>query len=145
MEPRPRVLIVEDDPGLRTLLRVALGAEFELDETDNGEEALRLITDRRYDAVLLDVVLAAGQRGYTVCHAMRQMPRGRDVKIIFCTAMGGVPGRSRGFEVGADAYVTKPFSPLGRRAQLQELLSETRASESKRRVARESEGNYAGP
>jgi CheY-like chemotaxis protein len=95
MEPRPRVLIVEDDPGLRTLLRVALGAEFELDETDNGEEALRLITDRRYDAVLLDVVLAAGQSGYTVCHAMRQMPRGRDVKIIFCTAMGGVPGRSR--------------------------------------------------
>lgn len=130
MEPMPRVLIVEDDPGLRALLRIALGAEFDLDETDNGEEALHLMTNRCYDAVLLDVVLAAGQSGYSVCHAMRQMPLGRDVKIIFCTAMGGVTGRSRGFEVGADAYVTKPFSPMGLRAQLKELLSETRAPES---------------
>jgi DNA-binding response OmpR family regulator len=122
MEPRPRVLIVEDDVGLRTLLRIALGADFELGETDNGEEALRLLMERRYDAVLLDVVLATGQSGYTVCHAMRQMPEGHDLKIIFCTAMGGVTGRSRGFEAGADAYVTKPFSPIGLRQQLLELL-----------------------
>jgi DNA-binding response OmpR family regulator len=123
MEPRPRVLIVEDDTGLRTLLRIALGADFELGETDNGEEALRLLTQRRYDAVLLDVVLAAGQSGYSVCHAIRQMPEYRGLKIIFCTALGGVTGRSRGFEVGADAYVTKPFSPIGLRQQLQELLA----------------------
>jgi DNA-binding response OmpR family regulator len=76
MEPRPRVLIVEDDSGLRTLLRIALGTDFELGETDNGEEALRLLTERRYGAVLLDVVLAAGRSGYSVCHAMRQMPAG---------------------------------------------------------------------
>jgi DNA-binding response OmpR family regulator len=124
MEPRPRVLIVEDDPGLRRLLRVSLATDFELDETDNGDDALRLLADRRFDAVLLDVVLAAGQSGYSICHAMRQLPQGRDVKIIFCTAMGGVTGRSRGFEVGADAYVTKPFSPNSLRVQLKDLLTE---------------------
>src|SRR3954463_3355820 len=130
MEPRPRILIVEDDSGLRTLLRIALGADFELGETDNGDEALRLLTERRSAAVLLDVVLAAGQSGYAVCHAMCQMPEGQDLKIIFCTAMGGVAGRSRGFEAGADAYVTKPFSPIGLRQQLLDSLAASPATDS---------------
>jgi DNA-binding response OmpR family regulator len=129
MEPRPGVLIVEDDAGLRRLLRVSLGTEFDLEESDNGEDALRLLTDRPFDAVLLDVVLAAGQSGYSICHAMRLLPGSGDVKIIFCTAIGGVTGRSRGFAVGADAYVTKPFSPNGLRVQLKELLTEPPASE----------------
>jgi DNA-binding response OmpR family regulator len=126
MQPRPRVLVVEDEPRVRELIRLTLSREFDVDEADNGEDALRVVAARHYDAVLLDVVLAAGQSGYTICDAMRRLPGGRDLKIVFCTAIGGVAGRSRGVEVGADAYVTKPFSPSALLAQLRSLIQESR-------------------
>jgi DNA-binding response OmpR family regulator len=125
MEPRPRVLIVEDEPGVRQLLRATLGRDFDVDEADNGEVALRQVAALRYDVILLDVVLAADQSGYTICDAIRRLPSGQDVKIVFCTAIGGVAGRSRGIEAGADACVTKPFSPSALLAQLRGLLPET--------------------
>jgi DNA-binding response OmpR family regulator len=124
MAARPRVLIVEDEPRVRELLRATLSAEFDVDEADNGEDALRVVAARRYDAVLLDVVLSAGQSGYSICDAIRRLPGGQDLRIVFCTAIGGVAGRRRGVEAGADAYVTKPFSPTALLAQLKSLLAE---------------------
>ena len=77
---------------------------------------------RHYDLVVLDVELAAGQSGYSLCAALRRLPRGRSLKIIFVTGIGGVVGRSRAVEAGADAYVTKPFSPRILLAQVHALL-----------------------
>ena len=123
MSTQPRILIVEDDPALRLLIRRALEPDFSVDEADNGEDALRVIGARQYDVVLLDVMLGPGISGYSVCAGIRQLPGGRDLKIAFCTAMAGITGRRTAHEMGADLLISKPFSPSGLRQELRQLLA----------------------
>ena len=126
MVAKRRILIVEDDPRTRALLRDTLQDDFAVDEADTGADALRVAATRQYDLALLDVELAEGQSGYSLCAGLRRLPQGQALKIVFLTGLGGVTGRSRGVEAGADAYVTKPFSPTALLAQLHELLSLSR-------------------
>ncbi len=122
MDAKPAVLIVEDEPGLRHLLRLALSHEFDVDEARDGAEALRRVGNRQYDLILLDVMLP-GQDGYRICEAIREMPQAGEPKIVFCTGRGGIGGRTRGREVGAEGYVVKPFSPNALVVQLKSVLA----------------------
>lgn len=102
------ILVVDDEERIRRLLRMYLEKEgYLIDEAEDGETALKMATDKDYDLVLLDLMLP-GIDGIEVCSRLRQI---KATPIIMLTAKGEETNRVHGFEVGADDYVVKPFSP----------------------------------
>jgi len=112
------VLLVEDDPALRTGLRGALASEgLGVVEARDGDEGLRAARAQTFDLIVLDVMLP-GRSGFEVLKALRD--GGDDTDVLLLTARGDEVDRVLGFELGADDYVTKPFS-------LRELLARVKA------------------
>jgi two-component system phosphate regulon response regulator PhoB len=108
---QPRLLLVEDDPALAELLKWNFErADYVVDHTPDGEEAILLARETTPDLVLLDWMID-GMSGIEVCRQLRRLPSTANVPIIMLTARGEEEDRIRGFETGADDYVTKPFSP----------------------------------
>lgn len=106
-----RILLVEDDQALAELLRYTLvREEFEVQQTVDGEEALLLAAESPPDLVLLDWMIE-GTSGIEVCRRLRRGAATANVPIIMLTARSEESDRIRGLELGADDYVTKPFSP----------------------------------
>lgn len=102
-----RILIVEDEARLREILCDYFRSKGEIPfEADNGLQALSLLEQNNYDAVLLDIMMPQLD-GLSVCRAVR---RTNDVPIIFLTALSDEEDKLLGYELGADDYVTKPFS-----------------------------------
>ncbi len=111
------VLLVDDDPGVLDVVAFTLRREgFEVDEETDGARALEAARTRNYDIVILDVMLPQ-LSGTEVCQALRAES---DVPIVMLTARDAERDRVLGLELGADDYVTKPFSSA-------ELLSRVRA------------------
>ena len=111
------VLLVEDEARIRDIVRDYFDAHgMACDLARDGEEALDLLRDHDYDAILLDILMPRLD-GFQVCAAVRQKSR---VPILFLTALGGEADVLRGYALGCDDYVTKPFS-------LAVLLAKTRA------------------
>ena len=111
------VLVVDDDPGVLDVVAFTLRREgFLVDERSDGTSALETARARNYDIVILDVMLP-GLSGTDVCRALRAES---DVPILMLTARDAEADRILGLEIGADDYVTKPFSTA-------ELLSRVRA------------------
>ena len=105
-----RILIVDDEPNIVTLLEFLMrGSDYEVRVARNGEEALRRAESFRPDLVLLDVMMPQ-RSGFEVCQKIRENPALRDVKIVMLTAKGRDVEKDRGLNLGANAYVTKPFS-----------------------------------
>ena len=116
--PAARILIIEDELELARGLEINLSREgYEVLCAPTGEEGLRIAERERPDLVLLDLMLP-GMSGLDVCREMRG--RGNAVPVIMLTAKSTIPDRVVGLELGADDYVTKPFS-------LAELLARIRA------------------
>jgi DNA-binding response OmpR family regulator len=104
------VLVVEDEPNIVDSLSFLMKqAGFGVQVARDGDAALRVMESRVPDLVLLDVMLPR-RDGYDVCRAIRSNPAWGDVKIIMLTAKGRELDRRKGLELGADDYVTKPFS-----------------------------------
>lgn len=119
---RPRVLIVDDDPLIRGVVRAVLeDASYDLDEAASGEEALRVAVQHPPDVVLLDVMMP-GLNGYEVAAVMKEDRRLKQAVVVMLTAKSSPEDRRRGIEAGADAYFTKPFSPLELLSTLSEVL-----------------------
>jgi len=113
-----RVLIVEDDPAiLRGLKDNLLVESYEVLTASDGEAGYRLIREQKPDLVILDLMLP-GMSGYEVCRKLRQ--EGNPTPILMLTARGEEADRVLGLDLGADDYVTKPFS-------VRELLARVRA------------------
>ena len=103
------VLIVEDEKRLRDIVRdYFTGHGLDCDLARDGAEALDLLRDHDYDAILLDILMP-GLDGFAVCEAVR---RSDDVPILFLTALGSERDVLRGYALGCDDYVTKPFAPM---------------------------------
>src|SRR5438876_3174779 len=114
----PRILIVDDEPEIVRGLEDNLRFEgYQTASATNGEDALALALSGAPDLILLDVMMPR-MSGWEVCRALRE--KGVDVPVIMLTARGEEVDRVRGLELGADDYVTKPFS-------LRELLARVRA------------------
>jgi two-component system response regulator ResD len=108
MEKEVRILVVDDEERIRRLIRMYLEREdYIIDEAENGEEALEKALNLNYDCILLDLMLP-GMDGIEVCQRVREK---KSTPIIMITAKGEETNRVHGFEVGADDYVVKPFSP----------------------------------
>lgn len=115
-----RILIAEDDENIRNLLSTYLRVSgFETDSVADGNAALAQITgDVDYDLVVLDLMLP-GISGLEVC---REIRREGSVPVLMLTALGEEDDRIRGFELGADDYVVKPFSPRELVARVRAIL-----------------------
>ena len=123
MLTKPCVLIVDDDPTARSLVRDTLHAEFEVDEAGTSADALRMATTRQFDVAILDVEFGEGVSGYTLCWSLRRLPQGKALKIVFLTGFDGVVGYQSATASGADAFIAKPFSPTALLAQVRDLLA----------------------
>jgi two-component system, OmpR family, response regulator len=122
-----RVLVVDDDPHIRELLRHYLEAQdFEVVEAEGGSAALSYLEANKADLVLLDIMMP-GLDGWTVC---REIKRRRDIPVLMLTAKGESSQKVRGFELGADDYVVKPFDPPELVARIKSLLGRFRAEAS---------------
>jgi two-component system, OmpR family, alkaline phosphatase synthesis response regulator PhoP len=119
-----KVLIVDDEPNILLALEYLLHRSgYEVHVASNGEDALREIEAFRPDVVLLDVMMPQ-QSGYDVCRRVRDRPELRGVKIVMLSAKGREAEVSKGLALGADMYVTKPFSNAELVARIGELLAE---------------------
>jgi two-component system, OmpR family, phosphate regulon response regulator PhoB len=126
MRPKGRILLVEDDRALVELLVYHFEREeFEVRTTSDGDEALIMAEESPPDLVILDWMLE-GLSGIEVCRRLRRNPETQNVPIIMLTARGEETDRIRGFETGADDYVTKPFSPRELIARVQAVLRRVR-------------------
>jgi len=104
------ILIVDDEPGVVAAIQFLMEQQgHNVLIAERGEDALDLIYKYRPDLVILDIMLP-GISGWEVCEITRLNPDYRDVKIIFLTARGDKVEIARGLALGADAYITKPFS-----------------------------------
>jgi DNA-binding response OmpR family regulator len=118
--PRPVVLVVEDEQNIRELVCLHLGLEnYDCVPCADGEAALKLSRTRRFDLVILDLMLP-GLDGVTVCRAIRRESENPDVPVLMLTARREESDKVVGLESGADDYLTKPFS-------VRELVARVRA------------------
>jgi len=122
-----RVLVVDDDPHIRELVRAFLRhAGFEVDEAANGVEALAALEAERVDLVIVDVMMPELD-GWELCRRLRER---YDYPVLMLTARGEPADRLRGFELGSDDYLVKPFEPLELVARAQALLRRYRIATS---------------
>lgn len=108
---RARILVADDDPVILRLLEVNLGLEgFEVETAARGEEALTKAREIHPALILLDVMMP-GLNGWDVARELKADPDTADVPVVLLSARTQEEDRRRGQELGADAYITKPFDP----------------------------------
>jgi two-component system sensor histidine kinase/response regulator len=107
MDKRRSILVVDDEPRNRALLRGFLSSQWEVIEANDGVQALDVLRRTPVDMVLLDVMMP-GQDGFTTCRMMKAEPRDPFLPIILITALGEQEDRNRGLEAGADDFLHKP-------------------------------------
>lgn len=117
-----KVLIVDDEPNIVLSLEFLMKkAGFDVAVAGDGEEALQQVEKFQPDLVLLDVMMPK-KSGYEVCEALRADPARAGMKILMLTAKGRDTEVAKGLALGADAYVTKPFSTKDLVARIGDLL-----------------------
>src|SRR5947209_10528784 len=113
------ILIVDDDPHLRELARVFLQHEgFDIYEASDGVEALSAFERLKVEMVILDIMMPK-MDGWELC---RQLRRWYDVPVLMLTARGETSQKLKGFQVGTDDYLVKPFEPLELVARVKALM-----------------------
>jgi DNA-binding response OmpR family regulator len=116
------ILVADDEPNIVLSLEFLLKqAGFRVRTVSDGEAALAAIAQDPPDLVLLDVMIP-GRDGYAVCQEIRGNPAWRSMRIIMLTAKGGEAQREKGLSLGADEYVTKPFSTRELVARIRRIL-----------------------
>ncbi len=117
-----RILIVDDEPNIVISLEFLMQREgFETAVAPDGEAALAALGRERPDLVILDLMLPR-MNGFDVCQRIREDPRYEGVKVLMLTAKGREAEIAKGLRLGADAYVTKPFSTKDLVTRVKELL-----------------------
>jgi len=116
-----RVLLVDDTKANLDILVEGLKSEHKLSLALNGEMALQIATRTPPDLVLLDIIMP-GMDGYEVCRRLREKPETAEVPIMFLSSLEEVQNKTRGFEAGANDYLTKPFEMLEVKARVRSLL-----------------------
>lgn len=117
-----KIVIADDEPNLVIPLEYMLKREgFEVSVARDGQEALDAIARVRPHLVLLDVMMPR-KSGFDVCQVLRADEANRDIRILLLTAKGRDDDVAKGLALGADAYMTKPFSPKELVLKVRELL-----------------------
>ncbi len=117
-----KVLIVDDEPNIVISLEFLMKQDgYELRVARDGNQALEELEKFRPDLVLLDVMLPY-KSGFEICQKIKERPEWRDMKIILLTAKGREADVTKGMALGADAYITKPFSTKELVAKVRDIL-----------------------
>jgi DNA-binding response OmpR family regulator len=118
-----KILIADDEPNIVVSLEFLMKQRgYDIRVVNDGAEALKAVAEFRPDLILLDVMMPRVS-GYDVCQKVRENPDWQGIKIIMLSAKGRDIEVSKGMAVGADAYVTKPFSTRDVVAQIKQLLA----------------------
>jgi DNA-binding response OmpR family regulator len=123
-----KVLIVDDEANIVISLEFLMEqAGYTVAVARTGDEALTQIAAFAPDLILLDVMLP-GMNGFDICQRIRQTPTWRHIKVVMLTAKGREVEITKGLALGADAYITKPFSTKALLAEVESQLSKLHAS-----------------
>jgi DNA-binding response OmpR family regulator len=129
MSKPPSVLIVDDEPNIVLSLQFLMKKTgFEVRTAKDGEEAMAEISRAAPDLVLLDVMMPKID-GFSICKQIRANPEWQDMRIIMLTARGRDVEREKGLALGADDYITKPFSTKDAIARVEAVLGRPRKVE----------------
>ena len=123
-----KILIADDEPNIVAAVEFLLQRTgYEVHVARNGDEALKLVEATHPDLVLLDVMMPQ-KSGYEVCMRIRERADWRHIKIIMLSAKGRDAEVSKGLSMGADIYVTKPFSTRELMDKIRDLLGQSTAA-----------------
>ncbi len=113
MAEKTKILIADDEDSLRTLVRAVLEAEdkYLIEEAIDGDEVMIRIKAQKPDILILDIMMP-GQSGFEVCEKIKQTAELKDIKVIILTAKGQGTEEKWAKSIGADHFISKPFSPL---------------------------------
>jgi two-component system cell cycle response regulator DivK len=116
-----RILVIDDNPSSRELVRFALEPRYDVDEATDGRDALSHIRAARPDLVLMDIQMPE-MDGYETLHEIRADPRSASVPVVAITAFAMLEDRQKAFEAGFDGYFAKPINIAALREQIEKLL-----------------------
>ncbi len=123
-----KIVVVEDEPDIRKLIQYNLTQErYLVVEAEDGEQALKLVQRDTPNLIILDLMLP-GLSGLELCKILRERPDTARVPILMLTAKAGEADKVVGLEMGADDYLSKPFSPLEMVARVRAILRRTNSS-----------------
>jgi two-component system alkaline phosphatase synthesis response regulator PhoP len=118
MDDKQKVLVADDELYIRLLVKDVLEPEFTVLEASNGEDAVNIAYNEQPDLVLMDILMPKLD-GYTACYAIKNNELTKDIPVVMLTGVGHELNRQLSKEMGATAYITKPFNP-------EELLDKAR-------------------
>jgi len=121
MEEKTKVLVVDDILFMRELAAEVLGADYQILMAENGADALMLAQSEHPALILLDVEMP-GMDGYETCRQLKQAEATASVPVIFVSAHDQIEERLKGYEVGGNDYIVKPFDPQELKAKIAHLL-----------------------
>ncbi|MCD6379348.1 response regulator [bacterium] len=109
--PERKVLVVDDEENITQILEFSIAAEgYEVVTASNGEEAIEKARKEQPNLIILDIMMPKVD-GYEACRVIKSNPLTKKIPVILLTAKGREIDKRLGFEVGADDYIVKPFSP----------------------------------
>jgi putative two-component system response regulator len=117
-QSRPKILIVDDDPAIRRLLRAVLQRDYTVEEASTGDEALGILPAFAPDLVLLDIAMP-GIDGYETCRRLKAVAVNASLQVIMVSAKSSKQEQLQAYAAGADDYVIKPFDPQDLLARVQ--------------------------
>ena len=106
---KKKILIADDEPNIRILVSSMLGKDYTVIEASDGEEAIDVAHNQKPDFILMDILMPKVD-GYIACHAIKTDPATKAIPVVMLTAVGYELNKRLAEEVGADGYITKPFS-----------------------------------
>jgi len=119
-----KILIVDDEPSIIVPVQFLMEQNgYDVLVAFSGEEAMEIIAEKKVDLILLDIMLPVID-GFEVCQRVRENPQWNKIKIILLTALGSDANVEKGLALGADAYITKPFSNIEIVDKVKGLLEE---------------------
>ncbi|MCX6003432.1 MAG: response regulator [Chloroflexi bacterium] len=104
-----KILIADDEPNIRLAVRRMLSQSYEILEAGNGQEAIGIARARKPDLILMDVMMP-GMDGYAACSAIKNDSELKKIPVVMLTALGFQLNKGLAAKLGADDYITKPFS-----------------------------------
>ena len=120
-----KILIVDDEPSIIVPVQFLMEQNgYDVMVAFSGEEAMEIIAEKKVDLILLDIMLPVID-GFEVCQRVRENLQWNKIKIILLTALGSDANVEKGLALGADAYITKPFSNFDIVEKVKELLENT--------------------
>lgn len=118
-----KIVIVDDDLAVRELVDATLGSEnYNIFQAENGEQAIEIAKTEKPDLIIMDIAMPGGIDGFETTRILKSDPETKGSVIIILSGKSQDVERKKGFEVGADDYFTKPFSPLALIKKVEEMI-----------------------